>query len=142
MVAKQERKEKIYEMMRQGDWRAVCKEFHVRQFTKLLDLKYLQPCQDPQRPKPIFQKEDEYREPLLVWVRPSQVWHTHRHNFLQTTSTNDTISINDIFQKGCNFLVNNQSLGMSSVDSPEAHRAWYQPCLQVRKKTSKCFSKG
>ena len=44
MVAKQERKEKIYEMMRQGDWRAVCKEFHVRQFTKLLDLKYLQPC--------------------------------------------------------------------------------------------------
>ena len=39
MVAKQERKEKIYEMMRQGDWRAVCKEFHVRQFTKLLDLK-------------------------------------------------------------------------------------------------------
>ena len=44
MVAKQERKEKIYEMMRQGDWRAVCKEFHVRQFTKLLDLKYIQPC--------------------------------------------------------------------------------------------------
>ena len=54
MVAKQERKEKIYEMMRQGDWRAVCKEFHVRQFTKLLDLKHLQPCQDPQRAKPIF----------------------------------------------------------------------------------------
>ena len=22
---------------------------------------------------------------------------------------------------------------MSSVDSPEAHRAWYQPCLQVKK---------
>ena len=31
LVAKQERKEKIYEMMRQGDWRAVCKEFHVGQ---------------------------------------------------------------------------------------------------------------
>ena len=103
---------------------------------KNIELEILQPCQDPQRPKPIFQKEDEYREPLLVWVRPSQVWHTHRHNFLQTTSTNDTISINDIFQKGCNFLANNHSLGMSSVDSPEAHRAWYQPCLQVKKRAN------
>ena len=38
LVAKQERKEKIYEMMRQGDWRAVCKEFHVGQ-NKYLETK-------------------------------------------------------------------------------------------------------
>ena len=38
LVAKQERKEKIYEMMRQGDWRAVCKEFHVGQ-NKFLETK-------------------------------------------------------------------------------------------------------
>ena len=37
---------KVYDLMREGEWKAVCKE---------------------------FQGEDEYRETLLLWVRPSQV---------------------------------------------------------------------
>ena len=29
IVENQARKEKVYDMMRKGDWQAVCKEFHV-----------------------------------------------------------------------------------------------------------------
>jgi len=45
LVEKQERRHRIYDMMREGDWKSVCQEFHG---------------------------QDEYREPLLIWVRPTQ----------------------------------------------------------------------
>lgn len=56
IVENQARKEKVYDMMRKGDWQAVCKEFHG---------------------------PDEYREPLLVWVRPSQACLTWIHSELK-----------------------------------------------------------
>jgi len=43
-VTQRNRKDKVVEMMKQGDWRRVIQE---------------------------FQGEDHYREPLLVWIRPS-----------------------------------------------------------------------
>lgn len=43
-VTQKNRKEKVVEMMRNGDWRQVIKEFHG---------------------------DDKYREPLLVWIRPT-----------------------------------------------------------------------
>ena len=43
---KVKRMQRVYDMMREGEWREVCDE---------------------------FQGEDEYRETLLLWVRPSQV---------------------------------------------------------------------
>ena len=43
-VTQRNRKDKVVEMMKQGDWRRVIQE---------------------------FQGEDQYREPLLVWIRPS-----------------------------------------------------------------------
>ena len=45
-TVKVKRMQKVYDMMREGEWKEVCKE---------------------------FQGEDEYRETLLLWVRPSQV---------------------------------------------------------------------
>ena len=46
MMRKTTMMHKVYDLMREGEWKAVCKE---------------------------FQGEDEYRETLLLWVRPSQV---------------------------------------------------------------------
>ena len=46
MMRKTTRIHKVYDLMREGEWKEVCKE---------------------------FQGEDEYRETLLLWVRPSQV---------------------------------------------------------------------
>ena len=46
MVRKTTMIHKVYDLMREGEWKAVCNE---------------------------FQGEDEYRETLLLWVRPSQV---------------------------------------------------------------------
>ena len=43
-VTQKNRKEKVVEMMRNGEWRGVIKEFHG---------------------------DDKYREPLLVWIRPT-----------------------------------------------------------------------
>ena len=45
-TVKVNRMQKVYDLMREGEWKEVCKE---------------------------FQGEDEYRETLLLWVRPSQV---------------------------------------------------------------------
>ena len=43
-VSKTRRKEAVVELMRAGDWRAVLEEFRA---------------------------DEKYREPLLVWIRPS-----------------------------------------------------------------------
>jgi len=96
LVAKQERKEKIYEMMRQGDWRAVCKEFH---------------------------KEDEYREPLLVWVRPSQACLVWIHQKLTE------LGINHVSSVGCGcgtfewLLTTGTGLGVTGY---EVNRGWWE----------------
>ena len=45
-TVKVNRMQKVYDLMREGEWKEVCEE---------------------------FQGEDEYRETLLLWVRPSQV---------------------------------------------------------------------
>ena len=45
-TVKVNRMQKVYDMMREGEWKEVCQE---------------------------FQGEDQYRETLLLWVRPSQV---------------------------------------------------------------------
>ena len=49
-TVKVNRMQKVYDLMREGEWKEVCEE---------------------------FQGEDEYRETLLLWVRPSQVDQIH-----------------------------------------------------------------
>ena len=60
------RMHKVYDMMREGEWREVGKPSKIYSMRKIFFFKV---CNE-------FQGEDQYRETLLLWVRPSQVQST------------------------------------------------------------------
>ena len=59
---KKKRKEKVIQLMENGDWRAVIQEFGVSNEDEEISQRF-QTC--------FMQGEDKYREPLLVWIRPT-----------------------------------------------------------------------
>ena len=64
-AAKVSRMQRVYDMMREGEWKEVCNDPNPN-----FDQGFLHKvCEE-------FQGEDEYRETLLLWVRPSQVGST------------------------------------------------------------------
>jgi len=96
LVERQERKETIYNMMRKGDWKAVCQEFH---------------------------KPDEYREPLLVWVRPTQAC------LIWIDQVLTEIGIQHVASVGCGcgtFEWLLQEATSLSVTGYEVNRGWWE----------------
>ena len=58
-TSKQERKEKVLQLIQKGDWRAVIQEYEVSTCVIYLVMMCM------------VKGIDEYREPLLVWIRPT-----------------------------------------------------------------------
>ena len=106
------RREKVVELMKKDDWRGVVEEFQV--------------CKQSHSHKLItipYQGTDEYRDPLLVWIRPT----FHCLHFLSECVTQLGLSAISSIGCGCGtleWLI--QSVTELTVTGYEVNRTWLE----------------